>query len=250
MDRLLDEHPAQHLFKIWETVRRYTPPQKLWEAVVGALKDLEEQIPNSHALGICVASIGESGIPLDYAGLPCFPSIAWFDERTLPQAAWWENRMGKKEIFQKHWPLPQHIFSLNKAHVVEIPRPDVFTRTRRWLCISDYIAYRLCGEQATGYSLASRTMAFDPLKACWSKEMLAAATISEQLWPQPLQEGALLGIVLPEIAQDISMLSETPVYVGGHDHVVAALAVGAIEPGIMIDSTGTTENRNGRSQEY
>jgi len=33
-----------------------------------------------------IASIGESGVPIDKKGNAAYPIIAWFDQRLLPQA--------------------------------------------------------------------------------------------------------------------------------------------------------------------
>jgi xylulokinase len=134
---------------------------------------------------------------------------------------------------------PTPIFSLNKLLWLRDHEPDVLARMVRWLCVSDYIAFRLTGEQAMGYSLASRTMAFDLAHRAWSEALLAYAGLRPNHLPPPVPEGTRVGRV--KTPGETGLPEGLLVFVGGHDHVCGALAVGAFEPGVVLDSTGTTE---------
>ena len=53
--------------------------------------------------------------------------------------------------------------------------------------------------------------------------------------------GTRLGPVTPEATAVTGLPPSAQVAVGGHDHVCGALAVGVVEPGVMLDSMGTAE---------
>ncbi len=54
--------------------------------------------------------------------------------------------------------------SLCKLMWLRHNEPELFQRMCRWLCIEDWIIFRLAGEYATDYTIASRTMAFDQVQ--------------------------------------------------------------------------------------
>jgi len=220
--------------------RAHQRPEDLWQATLAAIRTVVASLPpGARLLGMAVASVGEAGVPLDAAGRPLYPIIAWYDDRSTPQCAALVAALGEVGIYRITGLPPTPIFSLNKLLWLRDHEPDVLSRMARWLCVSDYIAYRLTGEQAMGYSLASRTMAFDLQRRAWSEALLDRAGLRPNQLPPPHPEGTLVGRVA---ASNAAGLPEgLPVFVGGHDHVCGALAVGAFEPGVVLDSTGTTE---------
>lgn len=220
--------------------RAHQRPEDLWEATRAAIRQVVAALPaEARLLGMAVASVGEAGVPLDAAGRPLYPIIAWYDDRSAPQCAALVAALGEVGIYRITGLPPTPIFSLNKLLWLREHEPDVLARMARWLCVSDYIAYRLTGEQAMGYSLASRTMAFDLERRVWAEALLDRAGLRPDHLPPPRPEGTLVGRVTA--GSDAGLPEGLPVFVGGHDHVCGALAVGAFEPGVVLDSTGTTE---------
>lgn len=220
--------------------RAYQRPEALWEATKAAIRAVISSLPRSaRPLGMAVASVGEAGVPLDAGGAPLYPIIAWYDDRPAPQCAALVDKLGELGIYRITGLPPMPIFSLNKLLWLRDREPDVLARMTRWLCVSDYIAYRLTGEQAMGYSLASRTMAFDLERRAWSEALLERAGVRPAQMPPPCPEGTMVGRVAAP--RETGLPPGMPVFVGGHDHVCGALAVGAFEPGVVLDSTGTTE---------
>ena len=58
----------------------------------------------------------------------------------------------------------------------------------RWLHVADYITWKLCGEAATDYSVASRTMALDLANRSWAVDLIRDAGINPALFA-PLAQG-------------------------------------------------------------
>lgn len=216
-------------------------PEILWLETAGAIREVAGHLDQARVAGLAIASIGEAGVPLDAQGNPLYPIIAWYDERTVPQAFWWSQTMGEVETYRRTGLPLGHTFTLLKLLWLRETEPALYHRIARWLCVSDYMAYRLTGEQSMGYSLASRTMAIDLRSRRWSPEMLSHAGISADYLPALQPEGSLVGQVTTDAARQTGLRQGTPIYVGGHDHVCGALAMGVCQPGIVLDSTGTTE---------
>ena len=111
----------------------------------------------------------------------------------------------------------------------------------RWLNIADWIAFRLSGEAATDYSLASRTLALDLTRRAWAADMLAEIGLTADLFAPLKPSGSALGPVRADVAAALGLPAGVIVGVGGHDHVCGAMAAGAAAPGILLDSMGTAE---------
>ena len=107
-----------------------------------------------------------------------------------------------------------------------------------WPSVADYIAYRLTGEFGTDYSLACRTVVFDIDRKQWDEAWLNQWDLTPDLFPASRAERH----------NDRSYTHSqfwiplsTPVAIGGHDHLCAALAADVSQPGEVFDSIGTAE---------
>lgn len=91
------------------------------------------------------------------------------------------------------------------------------------------------------YSIASRTMMLDVRTRTWSEEILDHAKIPLEILPKTVPSGTLAGRVTAAAAQQCGLGEGTPVFTGGHDHICGALGAGVVEPGTVLDSSGTCE---------
>ncbi len=220
----------------------YFDAEELWQQTARAIRQALEGIEDSRrVMAIGVASFGETVVPLDARGTPTFEAIAWYDNRTEEEYQWLLQALGRERLFAITGLAPLPMFSLCKILWIRRHAPDAFRRTARWLLAADYIAYRLCGNMATDYSLASRTMALDIHRLRWSEEILAAVGLSPSIFAPLCPSGTRLGAVGGETAAQTGLPAHTVVAAGGHDHVVGAYAVGAHRPGVMLNSLGTAE---------
>lgn len=219
----------------------YYEPEELWNAAVTVLKKATEQVEVGQIVSIAVASMGEAGVPLDAENNALYPAIAWYDARTEPQAEWLGETLGKDRIFHTTGLSLQPIFGLCKLLWLKENEADIFSKTVRWLNISEYIAFRLSGEQATEYSLASRTMALDIVKRQWADDMLSEVGLSSDIYAPLVASGTVIGQVTGEASQITGLPTTVKVATGGHDHVCGAFALGVTNPGMVLDSMGTAE---------
>lgn len=226
----------------------YYQPEALWECVcriIGqALANLAREVPGAAASdvkGVAVASMGEAGLPLGTDGRELYPIVAWYDPRGESEAQWWRES-GHEDLVQAiTGQKVQHIFSANKLMWLRRHEPEIYGRTAKWACVADYIAYRLSGELAMDSSLASRTMLLDLEKGDWSDTLLRLAGIDRSLLPTLRKSGARVGRITREAAEQTGLDTAAGVFAGGHDHVCGALAAGAVQSGIVLDSSGTAE---------
>jgi xylulokinase len=216
--------------------------ETLWQSSARAIRAALAQVAEPERVaGVAIASMAETAVPLDAAGRATGPAIAWFDKRTRGEVAEIERRIGRERLFAISGLAPNPIFGLCKLLWHRRHRPDAFARTVRWLNVADYLAWRLCGQMATDYSLASRTFALDVSALAWSTEVLEAIQVDPSLMAPLAASGRPLGTVSKEAAAATGLPGRCVVAAGGHDHVVGALAADAMRPGVLLSSTGTTE---------
>jgi xylulokinase len=88
----------------------------------------------------------------------------------------------------------------------------------------------LTGRLVTDPSDASSTNAFDQDGACWSSELLDAADIGPERFPEVVPSTTVVGGVTDEAARHTGLLPGTPVVIGGGDGPCGATGAGRIGP--------------------
>lgn len=217
-------------------------PTELWETTAAVLRAATAQVEAPGRIAsVGVASVGETGVLLDAQGAPLYEMIAWYDVRSEAQGKRLEQMLGAERVYASTGLTPQAIFSLCKLLWIKENAPEQFSRAVRWLHVADYITWKLCGEAATDYSVASRTMALNLAHRRWDESIIRDAGFDPGLFAPLAQGGTPLGNVTATAAAETGLPVQALVAVGGHDHLCGALAVGAGVPGTLLDSVGTAE---------
>jgi len=216
-------------------------PAALWSVTAALIQRVVAAVKRSaEPVAVAAASVGEAGLPVDHAGSPLRYAIAWFDQRTTAQAAWWKQAVGMDDTHRISGQTIDTQFGVNKLLWIRENEPAVFAHTAHWLSLADFIVLRLCGEVATDPTLASRTMVFDQAELDWSSELLAEARLDRSLFPPIIHSGARIGSVTKEASGTTGLPAGIPVVAGGHDRLCGAFAARA-GTNAMVDSTGSAE---------
>jgi xylulokinase len=190
---------------------------------------------------IGVASMAESGVPIDRRNLPVGDMLAWHDMRPERQAAWLERQIGAAPLFARTGHRPEPKYTLPKLLWLREQRAADFTRLRHWAGVAELVALDLTGQLATNASLACRTLAFDVTPRAWDAELLALASLEPDQMPVVLPLGQAVGGLTAAAAARLGLPSGMPVAIAGHDHLAAALGAGVTKPGDALDSMGSAE---------
>jgi xylulokinase len=163
------------------------------------------------------------------------------DCRATFEADWLEERLGRRRIFEITGHIVHPMYPAAKILWLKRQRQEIFGAARHFLGVTDFLLTRLGLPRYIDYSLASRFLAFDIRRACWSEEVLAAAGLSREQLPVPVPAGTIAGKLSADAAAQIGVPFGTAVVVGGHDQPCGALGVGVVEAGRVADSMGTYE---------
>jgi len=225
-------------------------PDQIWNDTAAACRDAVAQMPNPAAIkGVAVTGMGMDGVPMDENGNWLYPFISWHDTRTGPQFDWWVKTIGVDKTFSiggnPVWPINSALRML----WIREHEPKIFKRTFKWLLIEDFVNFKLTGRYVSDYSMSSCTMLFDQRTRNWSDEMCSLAGIPKQILPEVFSSSTFLGEITSAAAEQTGLVPGTPIYLGGHDHLVSAIPSGAFRAGAVMNITGTWETVNMISSE-
>ena len=118
--------------------------------------------------------------------------------------------------------------------------PENWARVRHVLLPKDYVRFRLTDEYAVDVADGSGTILFDLKSRTWSPEVIEALGIAADLLPAAHEGPDVTGTVSADGAEATGLLAGTPVVAGGGDQSANAVGVGAIAPGVVALSLGTS----------
>ncbi|MEI7615564.1 MAG: FGGY-family carbohydrate kinase [Actinomycetota bacterium] len=224
---------------VWHENTAEADAEEMWSAAVEVIKSVAGKASGIEA--ICVASHGETFIPVDGDCKPVYSAIMNSDNRAVNESQFWEKSIGRRNMYAITG-MPLHpMFGINKIMWLKNNMPDVFASAKMFLSPADYILGRLGARPLTDYSLACRSMAFNINNFDWSDDILKEAGISKNMLPQCAPSGTSAGKVKSDMADILGLGSGVKAVVGGHDQPLSALGSGAINEGDVSDSAGTYE---------
>ena len=217
-------------------------PHEWWEAVSGSIKTVLEKAGIG---GERVGAVGLTGqmhglVLLDDAGNVLRPAILWNDQRTQSQCDEIHRIVGKERFIQVTGNVALTGFTAPKILWVKENELEVFAKAKHVLLPKDYVRYKLTGEYAMDKADGAGTVLFDLKVRDWSDEVLSALDIPRAWMPKTFEGTEFTGFVNEEAASLTGLKVGTPVAAGGGDQAAGAVGVGAVEPGIVGLTVGTS----------
>ncbi|MBE5867747.1 MAG: carbohydrate kinase [Lachnospiraceae bacterium] len=211
----------------------------LLEGVFACIREMAQQYEEIGGIG--VTSFGEAFVCTDEAGVPLYPVMLYTDPRGAEECRELAEQLGEKKIAGITGLRPHEMYSMPKIMWIKKNCPEIYSATRRIFLMEDFVIWHLTGKAQIDYSLASRTMAFDINRLCWSQEVFAAAGVDSGLMSKPVPTGTAVGTVTDAAAGQTGLGKDTIVVSVGHDQIAAAVGAGAFDSDVAVDGAGTVE---------
>ncbi len=233
---------SPHTLQIPKPLWSEQEPREWWEAVSASIRSVLAQAGLG---GDEIQAVGLTGqmhglVLLVEAGAVLRPAILWNDQRTQQQCDEIHQIIGREKFIQITGNVALTGFTAPKILWVRENEPDVFSKGRHVLLPKDYIRYKLTGEYAMDKADGAGTVLFDLKSRDWSEEVLAALEIPRAWMPKTFEGPECTGFVTEEAASLTGLKAGTPVVAGGGDQAAQAVGVGAVEPGIVGLTVGTS----------
>ena len=229
----------------------FATPRPLWseqdpglwwtaaQAAIGAA------LRSAGVTGDAVAAVGLTGqmhgvVLLDGQGAVLRPAILWNDQRTGAECAAIRAAVGPERLVEITGNDALPGFTAPKLVWVRDHEPDVWHRTAHVLLPKDYLRLRLTGDYAIDKADGAGTILFDLAARDWSDEVLEALRIDARLMPPTFEGPTIAGTISEIAARATGLVRGTPVVAGGGDQSANAVGVGAVAPGVVALSLGTS----------
>lgn len=118
-------------------------------------------------------------------------------------------------------------------------RPWMLERADKMLFMPDLFAYMLTGKMCAEYSIASTSQIIDLQTGSWSKELLDAFGIKEDIFAPIVKPGTVLGNLTSEICEECGVDPVPVISVCGHDTQSAITSVPCEDGNFAFLSSGT-----------
>ncbi len=213
----------------------------IWDGIIHGITTITTVLNDAIQISaIAVASVGETGVLLDDNNNIIGPVLTWYDTRPKKQLEDIVSVINIEQLYEITG-IPAHSnYSINKIKWLQ-DNISNGRSGRKWLCLAEYIAFKLSGMKYSEYSLASRTMALNIATMHWDEQLIKAAKLSTSLFNPLVQAGVAIGNVTPDIANLTGLSTKTRVTIAGHDHMCGSVAVGLNNEEQILNSTGTSE---------
>jgi xylulokinase len=212
-------------------------PDAWWRALLVTSRALLDGPAAPDAVGLTGQM--HSAVALGPEGAPLGPAILWNDQRTTRECAEIRERLGEALASWTGNPI-RTAFTAPKILWLRRHHPELYARLRAILLPKDFLRLRLTGARATDVTDASGTGVFDVPRRRWSSAALDALAIARGWLPEVHESPTLVASIDRAGAVSSGLRAGTPVAAGAGDQAAAALGSGAVIPGTLSITLGTS----------
>ncbi|MCZ7439554.1 gluconokinase [Micromonospora sp. WMMC241] len=214
-------------------------PDLIYQAVLGVIRAVVDELGGPVA-GLSFSTAMHSLIGLDADGNPLTPSITWADSRASAQAERLRAAPSGLALHRRTGTPVHPMAPLPKLVWFAEQEPKLHERVSHWVGIKDLVLRRLAEALVTDHSVASATGLMDIHRLAWDTEALRVAGITEEQLPQLVPTTHVLQGLTADAAVATGLPADTPLVVGAGDGPLANLGLGAVRPGVVACSIGTS----------
>ena len=213
-------------------------------AAAAAVRAVLAAAPSVEVRGMAVSGQQHGLVALDASDTPVRPAKLWNDTTTVDECDLLTDALGgvpgalaqTGNRFLTGYTAPKLLWL--RRH-----EPDAYAAARRFCLPHDYLNLWLTGAFVTEPGDASGTAYFDVRERRYSPAVLAAID-PERDWatalPPLVASRSLIGELRDAAAEQLGLPPGVPVAAGGGDNMCAAIGVGAVAPGPVVVSLGTS----------
>jgi sugar (pentulose or hexulose) kinase len=230
-------------------------PEDYWQALCTACQRLWTQttVPKSAIKGVAVTTQRGTVINLDKFGKPLRPAIVWLDQRRTTQVP------PISPLWRMAFKLARVSDTIDffrgeaEANWIKANQPALWDQTDKFLLLSGYLNYRLCGSFIDSIGSQVGYLPFDYKRLKWAAPRdwkWQALAVERAMLPELVAPGTVIGAITAEAAAATGIPLGTPLVAAAADKACEVLGAGCLEPHIGCLSYGTTATINTTSTKY
>jgi xylulokinase len=228
--------------------------EAMWEAAKAACRTAlrSSPLPPSNVRAVICTSQYSSIVPVDASGKPIANMVVWLDKRgatpnlrslgVLPRGT--DTPLQQLDWLRRHG-LPPIAGGISLTHVrhLKFARPDVYERTAKVLEPMDYVAMRLTGRATANQCTAFMFLLTDNRRLDvrdYDPALLRYSLIDRDKLPDLVPLDAIVGTVLPSVADELGLSPQTKVVTGLNDTQAGGMGTAAFAGNHAAISIGST----------
>jgi xylulokinase len=220
-------------------------PHAWWSAFLTASQRLLGRglAPRRAVIAVCCSTQGEGTLPVDREGRPLMDCILWMDMRGAEslhrQSRGRVNVAGVDALKLFRWlrltgGMPSATGKDPAGHMLLVRDrfPEIYARTYKFLNVLDYLNLRLTGQFAATYDSIVTSWVTDnrdPHAIRYDPGLVRTSGIDAEKFPDLVPCTAVLGPLLPAVAEALDLPTGVQVVAGAIDTSAAAVGAGAVE---------------------
>jgi len=216
---------------------------ELWADVLAVIGEAVAQpaVTPAAIRGVGVSGTCCSSWLLDAEGRPVRNAILWNDGRAAGIIRRWHESGLMDELFAISGNMIFPGYTVAVMRWLKENEPETLDRARHSVFCKDWIRFRLTGEIAADHTDAG-AVPYDIREGRYSEAIFSACGITEalSLLTPPVDPGAVVGHLLPDVARAAGLPAGLPVVAGMMDVAATTLGVGAIRAGQACSIVGTS----------
>jgi xylulokinase len=233
---------AEYAFDVPRPLWSEQDPELWWTGTGAAIRSV---LASTGVAAADVAAIGLTGqmhglVLLDAADAVLRPAILWNDQRTAAECDLVRQAVGPERLIAITGNDALTGFTAPKLVWVRDHEPETWDRVAHVLLPKDFVRLQLTGEHAIDKADGSGTLLFDLAARDWSPEILDVLRIDPRWLPRTFEGPEPTGALSAAAAAATGLRIGTPVMAGGGDQSANGVGVGAVSPGIVALSLGTS----------
>ncbi|MBU8880721.1 gluconokinase [Bacillus sp. FJAT-29790] len=216
-------------------------PIEIERSAVLAIKEAIQKaaIEKDELISLGFSAAMHSLICVNEEGRPISPALIWADGRSNKQAEELSETI-RKNIYSKTGTPIHPMTPFVKLLWMKETHYEPYKEAKYFMSIKEYLLQCWFNERVIDYSMASATGLFNPTKHKWDQELLELTGIREEQLSEIVPPTRTLTGINRHIADEMGIIPELPFVVGAADGQLANLGIGAILPGEVAVSVGTS----------
>ena len=216
-------------------------PYEIEQQTVAVLKEVvtKAAVPQERLLAIGISAAMHSLICVDKNNEALSQVLTWADGRSNEQAEKLKTTNGK-DLYRKTG-TPIHPMSpLLKLLWMKETNYEPYQKASYFMSMKEFLLQKWFGRRVVDYSMASASGLMNLEKLEWDSDALSAAGVKAEQLSEIVPPTEILTGIRGNIAEEIGISTRLPFVIGAADGQLANLGNGAVLPGEVAVSVGTS----------
>ncbi|WP_088105786.1 gluconokinase [Halalkalibacter urbisdiaboli] len=230
-------YPVYHPHPSWVE----QDPYEIEEAAIAAISGAVQKggINRNEILCVGISSAMHSLICVNDQHEPLSPSITWADGRSVDQAKSAKATFGESLYLKTGTPI--HPMSpLSKLIWMKETNYRPYLNAAKFISIKEFLLVRWFNQSIVDYAIASASGLFNIHTFEWDEEALSVAGITKEQLSEPVPSTSICQGLTGQLADKLHLPADIPFVIGSSDGPLANLGIGAIAPGDVAITVGTS----------